>query len=140
MANEDLIIKTYNYWDLYLDEKQDPYFGSCYARAKKETAKTIPSMLLDESSELFNKVFPEWNKTIKELFRHDFPNLLSNGNPREKLKWYFIPMYESTRKIYGIDIMPQNINGEYVSNIRKGIDGKILLEIRDRIREEILEF
>lgn len=126
-------LKSYKFWDLYLDKAQFPYLGRCYAAAKRPEADVIGDMTKDERDELFNSVFPEWESVVKALFSLDRPNLAILGNTWNHLHVHLIPRYNSKRIFEGIEFIDPNPKGNYAPYPKRDLDEKVLLKIRDLI-------
>ncbi len=94
---EKLKIKVYDMWDLYLHVNQFPYLGRSYAWAKRENATDVSEMSSSERDELFDKVLPEWERSVKGIFNHDLTNVACLCNTARHLHWHFIPRYRSPR-------------------------------------------
>ena len=95
MDYNQLKIKSYNFWDLFLHENQYPYIGRCYASAKREDADLVTGMDPHEMWELFQTIIPQWDVAVYELFNRSRPNVAILGNKWEHLHAHLIPRYKT---------------------------------------------
>ncbi|PIN81730.1 hypothetical protein COV11_01285 [Candidatus Woesearchaeota archaeon CG10_big_fil_rev_8_21_14_0_10_30_7] len=130
-------IKEYNLWDLYLHINQYPYIGRCYAAAKREEADVILDMNLHETSEIFEIIIPEWNNAVKRCYSHDRPNIAISGNDWKHLHCHLIPRYNTSRLVYGIVFNDPNPKGNYAPYSKKELEEKILMKIKEKIKENL---
>lgn len=137
MDYDKLLLKSYTHWDLYLHPNQIPYLGRCYAWSKRENSAKVIDMTLEERTELFDIVIPEWNSSIKELFQFDWPNVSCLGNTSPHCHWHLIPRYHKTITKYGIEFSDPKPNRNYVPYEKKEIDQKTLQEIKKDIQTKI---
>lgn len=56
MDYERFKIKVYQFWELFLHERQFPYLGRCYAWAKRGDAQKFTDMSPEEGEELITIV------------------------------------------------------------------------------------
>ena len=80
MDYDELKIKEYKYWDLFLNEKQYPYIGRCYTSSKRAEADLVIDMNEEEVEELFFHIIPQWNNAVKKLFNCSRLNVSCLGN------------------------------------------------------------
>ncbi|MBD3318833.1 hypothetical protein GF342_02900 [Candidatus Woesearchaeota archaeon] len=137
MDYDQLKIRDFKHWGLFLHANQYPYVGRCYAWAHREHASTVTSMRIAEQEELFGLVLPEWNRTIRELYTHDWPNVACFGNTSPHLHWHFIPRYHSPRLVHGITFIDPNPRGNYAPYERKKLDLEVLLKIKEDIQAKL---
>jgi|SRR3989338_8083188 len=137
MDYEQLRIKTYSLWDLFLHEHQFPYIGRCYASAKREDARSVRDMRKDERDELFDIVVPEWDTAIKVLFAHTKANFASLGNTGNHLHWHLIPRYRESKLLFGIEFIDPDPLGNYSSYPKRNIPLETLLHIKELIQARL---
>ena len=137
MDYEQLKIKAYSLWDLFLHKHQFPYIGRCYAWAKREDAKTVRDMRKDERGELFDIIIPEWDIAIKILFAHARANFTSLGNTHNHLSWHLIPRYKQSRELFGIDFIDPDPSRNYSPYPKKEISLETLIKIKEQIKSKL---
>ncbi len=136
MSYEQFKVKVYSLWDLFLHERQFPYLGRCYAWAKRENAQKFTDMTLEEVGELMT-IVQAWDRTIRELYHHDWPNLSILGNEAPHLHAHLIPRYHSLRNFEGIEFVDPNPQGNWSPYPRKEIPLETLLKIKNDILQAI---
>jgi len=137
MDYEQLKIKTYSLWDLFLHKHQFPYIGRCYASAKREDARSVRDMKKDERDELFDIIIPEWDTAIKVLFAHARANFASLGNTWNHLSWHLIPRYRQSRVLFGIEFIDPDPSRNYSPYPKKDIPLETLLYIKEAIKSKL---
>jgi len=137
MDYEQLKIKKFEQWDLYLHKNQFPYIGRCYAWAIRPEADKVSDMNTHEREELFTIVIPSWEKAIKEIYGEIRPNIAILGNETPHLHAHLIPRFQTPRQFHGIEFTDPNPKGNYAPYPKKDIPLEILLRIRDEIRAKI---
>jgi len=130
-------IKEYSLWDLFLHEKQFPYVGRCYAWAKRDDAKQVTDMSFAEREELFSTILPDWDKSVSELFNHDWANVAILGNTTPHLHVHLIPRYHSPITVAGIEFIDPNPQGNYAPYPKKSLPLEFLLKIKEDITEKL---
>lgn len=133
MDYEQLKIKEYDFWDLYLHIYQFPYIGRCYAWAKRDNAQKATDMNSFERDELFETITPAWGAAVYKLFKHDWPNIAIFSNTAKHLHAHLIPRYNSPREFYGIEFTDPNPKGNYAPYPKKEIPNDILIKIKEDI-------
>ncbi len=96
----DLKIKEYKLWTLYLNEYQC-YLGRVCLVAKREDAKDFIDITEDEREEFFY-IAKKVNIALKKLFEPDLMNYAALGNNYSHLHVHLIPRYEKERIFNGI--------------------------------------
>jgi diadenosine tetraphosphate (Ap4A) HIT family hydrolase len=130
-------IAAYGYWELFLHKQQFPYVGRCYAAAIRPSAESILDMHPWEAEELIGKVVPAWNKAVKTLFNHDWPNVAILGNDWRHLHAHLIPRYFTPRTAHGIEFVDPRPKGNYAPYDKKEIPLETLLAIKEEIRSKL---
>lgn len=130
-------IRSYTHWDLFLDKKQYPYIGRCYAWAKREKADLVTDITMQELHELFGNVIPSWDEAVKAVFKHDRPNVAILGNEEHHLHAHLIPRYNAPRTFDGIEFVDPNPKGNYAPYPKKEIRLDMLLAIKEEIRAKL---
>lgn len=130
-------IKEYHHWDLFLDKRQYPYIGRCYAWAKRPNADLITDMNTSELLELFMQVIPSWDDAVKALFTRDRPNVAILGNEAPHLHAHLIPRYSTPRTFHGIEFVDPNPKGNYAPYPKKELPLDVIMTIKDDIRAKL---
>ena len=132
----DLKIKVYNHWTLYLNEFQC-YLGRLYLVAKRDSAKDFIEMLPVERDEFF-KVASNAKRALSELFQPDLMNYASLGNNFNHLHVHLIPRYAEKRVFGGIEFFDKRWGSNYAPYDRDfNLPLEDLLKIRDSIKASI---
>lgn len=108
---EELKIKEYNLWTLYLNEYQC-YLGRTYLVAKRPDAIDLFETTEEERTELFT-IGQEINAALRKLFQPDHMNYASLGNTFRHLHVHFIPRYKNERIFNGIKFEDQRWGKNY---------------------------
>ncbi len=137
IIHEQLKIKEYDNWDLFLHVQQYPYIGRCYAWAKRDDAQSIIGISPEEVVELFGFVIPEWNHAVSKLFNHDLPNVAFLGNRTPHLHAQLIPRYKSPREFCKINFTDPRPGGNFAPYPKKEIPLEMLLQIKTEIKRAI---
>lgn len=96
----ELKIKEYKFWNLYLNEFQC-YLGRVCLVAKRSDAKDFIEITLEERDEFFH-IAKKFNDAIQKLFKPDLMNYAALGNNYNHLHVHLIPRYETERIFNGI--------------------------------------
>lgn len=132
MNFEELRIKSYKTWTLYLNEYQC-YLGRVCLVANRESAKDFISTTSEERNEFF-QICEQVNAALKNLFAPDLMNYASLGNNFNHLHVHVIPRYEKERTFGGIKFTDKRWGSNYAPYDREfKIDPKALIAIRDAI-------
>lgn len=137
MDYQQLKIKEFRFWDLYLHPNQSPYLGRCYAWARRESAITVLDMTGNEREELYEKVIPAWYKAVKKLSNPDNINIASLGNATKHLHYHLIPRFNTTRKFHNHEFKDPNPKGNYSPYDRKKLSLEFLLIVKNEIIQNI---
>jgi diadenosine tetraphosphate (Ap4A) HIT family hydrolase len=133
MDYEQLKLKRFEQWDLYLHKNQFPYVGRAYAWALREDANHIRDMNSEERDELFSIIIPSWEKSVSGLFIPDRINLAILGNEAPHLHAHLIPRYNTPRAIHNIEFIDPSPTGNYAPYPKKDIPLEILLQLKEDI-------
>jgi diadenosine tetraphosphate (Ap4A) HIT family hydrolase len=135
---EQLKIKIYSNWDLFLHENQYPYIGRCYAWAKRDNANLVTEMTVEERDEIFDYIIPAWHNSISEIFGKNRPNIAILGNEAPHLHAHLIPRYQFKMPYcYGMKFEDPNPKGNYSPYEKKKLPLEILLEIKNKIASKL---
>lgn len=136
MKYEELLIKDYKHWVVYLHKNQY-YLGRVYIWAKRENAIDFMDMTSKEQNEFF-KIGRTVKKALKKLFNPDLFNWVSQGNVVPHLHIHLIPRYVSPRKFEGREFKDERWGKNYAPyNYDFEISREALAKIRDAIKKEV---
>lgn len=131
-------LKWYEHWVLYLHPNQYPYLGRCYATAIRDEADLVTDMTIEESTELFQVVIPEWNLALHAVIGVEFrPNVAILGNEWPHLHAHLIPRYYLTVTLSGVEFSDPNPGKSYSPYPKKSIPKIILLEMKLRFLQAL---
>jgi diadenosine tetraphosphate (Ap4A) HIT family hydrolase len=133
---KDLHIKTYDNWDLLLNEKQS-YLGRSVATALRADAVDMNDMTTDERDELFDKVYKDWDEAVSNLFQYDVPNVSCLANDYRHLHWHFVPRYETPRNFEGVQFVDERFGHNYSPTPKKEVPDEVITKLREAIKAEI---
>lgn len=108
---EQLKIREYKHWSLYLNEFQC-YLGRVCLVAKRSDAIDFIEMTHNEREEFF-AIAKEVNKALKKLFQPDLMNYAALGNNFNHLHVHLIPRYEKERTFNGISFVDKRWGSNY---------------------------
>ncbi|MFH0831883.1 MAG: HIT family protein [archaeon] len=136
MEYEELLIKDYKYWTIYLYKNQY-YLGRVYIWAKRENAFDFMDITSEEQKEFF-EIGRAVKKALKKLFNPDLFNWVSQGNITPHLHIHLIPRYASPRKFGEIDFNDERWGKNYAPyNYDFKVSKEVLIKIRDAIKKEL---
>ena len=137
MDFEQLKIREYDLWDLYLHKQQYPYIGRCYAAAKHRDANLVTDMTPGEYTELFETILPDWHMATVRVFGANRPNLAILGNTWQHLHAHMIPRYKNPVTAYQHTFKDPNPAGNYSPYRKLSLPGSTLESIKERISREL---
>jgi diadenosine tetraphosphate (Ap4A) HIT family hydrolase len=108
---EQLKIKEYQLWTLYLNEYQC-YLGRVCLVAKRSDAKDFIDITEAEREEFF-LIAKEVNAALQDLFAPDLMNYAALGNNFNHLHVHLIPRYKDERVFIGIKFIDKRWGSNY---------------------------
>lgn len=133
MNYDNLLIKEYNYWNVYLHESQC-YLGRVYIWAKRKEALDFFDMTKEEKEEYF-KIGKELKEVFKKLFKPDLYNYATLANVTAHLHTHFIPRYASKREFAGLTFIDERWGKNYAPyNKDFKISEENLMKIKEAIK------
>ncbi|MEK6953296.1 MAG: HIT family protein [Nanoarchaeota archaeon] len=136
MDYEEVLIKEYGHWKVYLHENQG-YLGRVYIWAKRKDAFDFFDMTREEQEEYF-KIGREIKKALKKLFEPDIYNYATLANVTRHLHTHIIPRYEDKREIFGITFIDERWSKNYApQNNNFEVSEEVLIKIKDLIKSEL---
>jgi diadenosine tetraphosphate (Ap4A) HIT family hydrolase len=130
---EQLKVRSYTYWDLYLHENQC-YIGRTFLLLKDdrgvEDFLAIEGAVRDE----FFLIGAQVKAALKSLFQPDKMNYAALSNTSEKIHVHLVPRYKEPRAFAGMTFLDQRWGKNYAPYDRSFIaDITILHQIRDAL-------
>lgn len=132
MDFENLKIKSYKHWDLYLHENQC-YIGRVFILLKEEGYEDF--LAIDgEVREEFFLIGQEVKRALKRLFNPDKMNYAALSNVSEKIHVHVVPRYKEARDFGGMIFKDTRWGQNYAPYDRSFIiDEEILLALRKAV-------
>lgn len=132
---EQLKIKSYKYWDLYLHENQC-YLGRTFVQLKEEDGVddflSIEGKVRDE----FFLIGEEVKAALKILFQPDKMNYAALSNTSPVIHVHIIPRYKESREFAGVTFKDTRWGSNYAPYDKSYVtDESVLFQIRDAIRD-----
>jgi diadenosine tetraphosphate (Ap4A) HIT family hydrolase len=132
MNHEQLKIKEFKYWDLYLHQNQC-YLGRSVIWLKREGVTDLMELPVEEQTELF-VIGKQVKEVLTKLFQPDLFNWASLGNITNHLHLHVIPRYKRVRNFDGTDFIDERWGQNYSPYNKDFIlSEKIILEIKNKI-------
>ena len=133
MDYNQLKIKPYKYWDLYLHENQC-YLGRAFALLREDAGVedflAIEGAVRDE----FFSIGQDFKAALKTLFQPDKMNYAALSNTSPKIHVHLVPRYQESREFAGVVFKDARWGKNYAPYDRTfEIDESVLLQIRDVI-------
>lgn len=135
MDYDQLKIKSYKYWDIYLHENQC-YLGRVFVLLRDNSLGDIEvDDFLGIEGEIRDEFFligKEIKKVLKTLFNPDKMNYAALSNVYEKIHIHFVPRYKEPREFNGVAFHDQRWGKNYAPYDRSfELEEAILFKIRD---------
>jgi diadenosine tetraphosphate (Ap4A) HIT family hydrolase len=135
---EDLKVKSYTNWDVYLHENQC-YLGRVFILLKKDDNNiddflAIEGLVRDE----FFIIGQQIKTALKNLFQPDKMNYAALSNSSEKVHIHFIPRYKEVREFNGVIFYDTRWGKNYAPYNRSFIlEKSVLFDLRDVLKKHI---
>ncbi len=131
-------IKEYTHWDLQLFVDDQYYIGRTVAVLQGRHITNIKDLTLEERNELFEKVLPNINNALDNIFSPDLYNYSSLGNDCSHVHMHIIPRYKEVREFEGEKFKDEYWNKTYSQGYRRvklnrGDRNKLINQIRENI-------
>lgn len=132
---EQLKIKSYTYWDVYLHENQC-YLGRVFLQLRNdegiEDLLAIDKAMQDE----FFLVGNEVKTALKKLFNPDKMNYAALSNVSPRIHVHMVPRYKETRQFGGVVFKDQRWGQNFAPYDRSFVlEQPVLFEIRDALQK-----
>ncbi len=129
------LIKSYNYWDLYVHENQN-YLGRCIVWCKRENALELTDATVEEQIELF-EILKDLRQTANKIFKPDWYNYSFLGNETKHLHGHFIPRYSKAKIFMKIKFEDKLFGKNYKTDHEFVTSKKVLMKIKNLYKLEL---
>lgn len=136
MDYEQLKIKSYKYWDLYLHENQC-YLGRVFVLLKDETIEDFLAIEGETRDEFF-QIGEDVKKAIGALFQPDKMNYAALSNTSPVIHVHIVPRYKEPREFAGVVFKDERWGKNYAPYDRAfKLDKSVLFQIRDALNQRL---
>lgn len=137
MDYNQLKIKSYKHWEVYLHENQC-YIGRVFLLLKEDEGIEDFLAIDGDVREEFFKVGEKVKTALKTLFKPDKMNYAALSNVSLKIHVHFVPRYKEARKFSGRIFNDEGWGKNYAPYDRSFIiEESILFKIRDALKEQL---
>ena len=135
MDYEQLKIKSYKYWDVYLHENQC-YLGRVFVLLREDAGVEDFLSIQGEIREEFFQIGEELKMALKALFQPDKMNYAALSNTSPKIHVHIIPRYSDSRDFGGITFQDTRWGKNYAPYDKAfKLEEETLFEIRDALKK-----
>ena len=131
----DTVIEEYRHWELQLFTDQN-YLGRSLIKLKRH-AVDLTDLRPEERKEFFEKVLPELEDVLDEVFGPDLYNQATLGNDCRHFHFHVIPRYSSERNFAGERFVDENWNSHYKDTAENDTSKEVFNSIKNRLKQEI---
>jgi len=137
MDYQQLKIKSYKHWEVYLHENQC-YLGRVFVQLKEdkgvEDFLAIEGEVRDEFFQIGNQI----KAALKTLFKPDKMNYAALSNVSSKIHVHIVPRYKEPREFNGFTFIDTRWGKNYAPYDRSFVlDEAHLFKIRDALKERL---
>jgi len=137
MDYEQLKIKSYKHWDLYLHENQC-YLGRTFVQLKDEAGVEDFLAIDGDVREEFFLIGQEVKESLKILFHPDKMNYSALSNTSPVIHVHIVPRYKEPREFAGFLFKDTRWGQNYAPYDNSFItDQNVLFQIRDALKEQL---
>ena len=134
---EQLKIKSYKHWDLYLHENQC-YLGRVFVLLKNEAGVEDFLAIEGEARDEFFQIGADIKAALKTLFQPDKMNYAALSNTSPAIHVHIVPRYQNAREFGGVVFKDARWGSNYAPYDRSfELDETILFQIRDALKEQL---
>jgi len=137
MDYEQLKIKSYKHWEVYLHENQC-YLGRVFVQLKED--KNIDDFLAieGEARDEFFLIGNQIKATLKALFKPDKMNYAALSNVSSKIHVHIVPRYKEPREFNGFTFNDTRWGKNYAPYDRSFVlEESMLFKIRDTLKAKL---
>jgi diadenosine tetraphosphate (Ap4A) HIT family hydrolase len=137
MDYEQLKIKSYKHWDLYLHENQC-YLGRVFLLLKNDEGVEDFLAIEGEVRDEFFQIGAEVKMALKTLFQPDRINYIAQSNTSPKIHMHLVPRYKDSREFAGIVFKDIRWGSNYAPYDHSFVlEKSILFQIRDAVKKKL---
>ena len=134
---EQLKIKSYKHWDVYLHENQC-YLGRVFVLLKEDEDVEDFLAIDGEVRDEFFLIGKEIKSALNALFKPDKMNYAALSNTSEKIHVHVVPRYKEAREFSGVIFNDLRWGKNYAPYDRSFVlEESILFKIRDALKENL---
>ncbi len=134
---DQLKIKSYKYWDVYLHENQC-YLGRVFLLLKEDAGVEDFLAIQGDVRDEFFQVGEDVKRALKALFHPDKMNYAALSNTSPKIHVHFVPRYGDVRTFSGMTFKDTRWGKNYAPYDKSFVlEMSILFSIRDVIKEQL---
>jgi diadenosine tetraphosphate (Ap4A) HIT family hydrolase len=137
MNYDQLIIKSYKYWDIYLHENQC-YLGRVFVLLREDEGVEDFLSIEGEVREEFFSIGGKIKTALKILFKPDKMNYAALSNVSSKIHVHFVPRYKEVREFNGVVFNDARWGKNYAPYDRSFVlEESVLFKIRDTLKARV---
>lgn len=136
MDYDQLKIKSYKYWDVYLHENQG-YLGRVFLQLREDAGVEDFLAIDSEIREEFFQIGQDVKRALKALFKPDKVNYAALSNTSPKIHVHFVPRYKEERQFEGVTFKDGRWGKNYAPYDPFVLDHSILFQIRDALKKHL---
>lgn len=134
---EQLKIKSYKYWEVYLHENQC-YIGRVFVQLKDDQEVEDFLAIEGDVRDEFFQIGKDVKQALKVLFKPDKMNYAALSNVSSKIHVHIVPRYKDERTFNGKTFIDTRWGKNYAPYDRSFVlDNSMLYKIRDAIKEHL---
>jgi diadenosine tetraphosphate (Ap4A) HIT family hydrolase len=134
---EQLRIKSYKYWDLYLHENQC-YLGRVFVQLKDDIGVDDFLAIQGEAREEFFFIGEQVKSALNTLFQPDKMNYAALSNNSPVIHVHIVPRYKESREFAGMVFKDERWGQNYAPYDKSfTVDESVLFQIRDALKENL---
>lgn len=134
---EQLKIKSYKHWDLYLHENQC-YLGRVFVLLKNGAGVEDFLAIEGEVRDEFFQIGADIKTALKTLFHPDKMNYAALSNTSPEIHVHIVPRYQDAREFGGVVFKDARWGSNYAPYDRSfELDETVLFQIRDALKEQL---
>lgn len=137
MDYEQLKIKSYKHWNLYLHENQC-YLGRVFVQLKDDNGVDDFLAIQGESREEFFFIGEQVKSALNILFQPDKMNYAALSNTSPVIHVHIVPRYKESREFAGMVFKDERWGQNYAPYDKSFvIEESVLHQIRDALKENL---
>ncbi len=137
MDYDQLKVKSYKYWDVYLHENQC-YLGRVFVLLRAEEGVEDFLAIEGEIRDEFFLIGKQVKTVLKALFKPDKMNYAALSNTSEKIHVHLVPRYREVREFDGVIFNDTRWGKNYAPYDRSFVlEESVLFKVRDILKENL---